>query len=143
MIDGIEGLLQGSLAPRVDLPDIDVVALQSPQRSIKITKQGTPRCVDYPLAVPDHEPSLGRNDDLVPVVELAYQSADDPLGIARAVRGGCVDQRAAGPAKHLEQRTRVLLRGVAAPGHRAEPEPRHPQPAAPDLPSFHGETLTA
>jgi hypothetical protein len=38
---------------------------------------------------------------------------------------------------------RILGWGIATPGHGAETEPGHPQPAAPDLPSFHGETLTA
>jgi len=127
----------------VDLPEIDVVALQSPQRSIKIAKQGASRRVDDALAIPNYEPGLRSDDDFVPVPKFADQFADNALGITGAVRGSRVDQGATGVAKHLKQGMSVLSRRVAAPGHGAQPEPRHTQPAAPDLPSIHGETLTA
>ena len=39
MIDRLQRLLEGRLAPGVDLPQVDVVALQPPQRSLKIAKQ--------------------------------------------------------------------------------------------------------
>ena len=143
VINRLQRLLQGRVAPGMDLPQVDVVALQPAQRSLKITKQGPARRVDDPLAVPDHESGLCRDHHLVSDPQLAHQPTDDALGVTRAVRRGRVDQGPAGLAEHLEQRMGVLGRCVAAPGHGAEPEPRYPQPAAPDLPSFHGETLTA
>ena len=108
----------------MDLPEIDVVALQPPQRSIKIAKQRAPRRVDNPLAVSNHESGFGGDYHLVAVSELTDQSAHNALSIARAVCGGGVDQGAAGVAKHLEQGMSVLCRCVAAPGHGAKPEPR-------------------
>ena len=42
----------------MDLPQIDVVALQPPQRSVKIAKQRAPRRVDDALAVPITNPAL-------------------------------------------------------------------------------------
>jgi hypothetical protein len=111
------------IAPGVDLPQVDVVGAQPLQRPGQITQQGAAGGVDDPLAVADHEAGLGRDHHVLAPGQLADQLADQPLGVAGAVRRGRVDQRAARFAERLQQTTRLLLGGVASPGEGAEPEP--------------------
>src|SRR4029453_2748716 len=71
----------------------------------------------------------------------ADELADQPLRITRAVRGGGVDQGAAGVAESLQQTPGLLGARVPSPGHGAEPQPRDFQPADPDGASFHAGDL--
>ena len=141
VVDRLQGLGQRCCAEGVDLPKVDVVGAQPVQRALEVAQQRPPGGVDDALAVPDHEARLGGDHHLVPVAEVLDQPADDPLGVTGPVGRRRVDQRAAGLAEHLQQPPRLLGRGVAAPGHRAEPESGDPQAAGPDQASFHGETL--
>ena len=127
----------------MDLPYVDVVVCSrrsDPSRSRSKARREV-STIRLPFLITN--PALVAITTSSRIPSSREQATDEPFGVTGAVRRSRVDQRAAGLAEHLEQRTGLLGGGVAAPGHGAKPEPGYPQPAAPDLPSFHGETLTA
>ena len=70
--------------------------------------------------------------------DVGQQVAEGPLALAVAVDVGGVDERAAGVDEGGELHRRLVLVGVPAPGHRAQPQPGHDQAAAPQRPLLHG-----
>src|SRR5204862_291396 len=79
---------------------------------------------------PRPQPRLRGDHHLVPRDQVVEQRADHRLRLAVAVHVGRVEQVAAGVAERLELRGRVVRIGVAPPGHRAQCQPGHGEPAA-------------
>ena len=69
------------------------------------------------------------------------QRADQLLGRAVAVAGRGVEQRAAGLREGDQLVAGLVLVGVAAPGHRAQPEPGHLEAGGTDGPHVHAHKL--
>src|SRR3954452_4722140 len=63
--------------------------------------------------------------------------AQGALALAVAVDVGRVDQRAAGVDEGGELHGRLVLVGVAAPGHGAQRQPGHDQTASPECALLH------
>ena len=70
---------------------------------------------------------LGGEDDVAARDHAPEQRPEDRLARAVAVGRGGVDQGAAGLDEERELLAGLVLVGVAAPGHRAEAQPRHAQ----------------
>ena len=73
----------------------------------------------------------------------ASKLAENLLGAAVSVGHGGVDERAAGIAECDELGRSVVGVGLESPGHRAEAEMGHRQPAVADIALLHGLNLAA
>ena len=142
-VEGGERLLErGLVGPHVDLPEVDVVDPEPLSEASRVVSR-LPREVSVTAAAAaPGDAGLGRDDHLVAGHHVADQRADQLLGRAVAVPGGGVDQRAAGLDERDQLVARLVLVGVPAPGHGAEPEPGDLEPGAPRA-LLHGAELAA
>ena len=112
------------VAPRVHLPQVDVVGAEPAQRGVERREQVPPRGVDHPLAGAPGDAGLGGDHDLVAGDQRRRAARRSPPRTRRRrrrrrCRPGCRRRRGTPAAG----RGRLVLVGVAAPGHRAEREP--------------------
>ena len=93
------------------------------ERGVERVEQGAARHVDAAHTVAAGDASLRRQDDLRPRNDRAQKGSEQPLAVAIGVAGRRVDEGAAGFNEGGELVTGLVLVGVAAPRHGAEPDP--------------------
>ena len=128
---------RGARVGRLDEPQVDVVGLQASQGAVQRRQEPAARGVDHAAVAGAPDAGLRAQDDLVARDHVAEQLTEELLGAAVGVGGGRVHQRAAGVREVPQLLGRVVRVRVAAPGHRAEPEPGDPQTRAAQVALFH------
>jgi hypothetical protein len=106
----------------VHLPQVDVVGAEAFEAGVERGEQVAAGRVSVALLAAAAD-RLGRDDDVLAIDHALQHPADDSLALTVDVDVGGVDQRAARLDERLRLRGRVVLVGVAAPGHRSEREP--------------------
>ena len=138
-LEGVEGLLQRHVGVEgVDEEQVDVVGAEPGERGVERVEQAAAGGVDHPLVVLPAQPGLGAEHDVGPGDDVAEEGAEELLAGAAAVGARGVDQRAAGLDEVGQLLARLVLVGVAAPHHRAEPEAGDAQAAAAHPTLLHG-----
>ena len=128
---------RGARVGRLDEPQVDVVGLQAPQGAVQRRQEPAARGVDHAAVAGAPDAGLRAQDDLVARDDVAEQLTEELLGATVGVGGGRVHERAAGVREVPQLLGRVVRVRVAAPGHRAEPEPGDPQTRAAQVALFH------
>src|SRR4051794_14670889 len=139
VVDGRERLLDVHRGvPGVQLPQVDVIDTQPAQRTLERGEQRAPGRAAAERALVAAGDRLGGQHEVLPGHEVVDQRAQDPLGLAVVVDVGGVDERAAEVGERDELVGRLVGVGVLTPGHRAQTDPGHAQPALPEVSLLHG-----
>src|SRR5699024_2155816 len=100
------------------------------QRRVQLGQQRPSSGVTNAFAVPEPQPRLGGDHQVVPGDEVADHGAQDLLAHTAGVGICCVHQGPAGVDELGELLAGFVLVGVPPPGHRAQTQSRHPEPGS-------------
>jgi hypothetical protein len=114
-----------------------VVDAEAAQGAVQRVQQGAPGRAAAERAVVPPCDGLRGDHQLLARHEVVEQAAQDALALAAGVHVGGVHEGAAEVGEGHELARGLVGVGVLAPGHRAQADPGHPQPAVAEVSLLH------
>ena len=124
----------------MQLPQINMVDVQTRQGRIQGTHQVASARIQPTLGLGTLH-CLSGEHDVGAAIEFLDERAEHFLAHALGVAVGGVDQRAANIQERSQLIARLVLIGLASPGHRAEADASHPEPGFSERSLLHRRTL--
>jgi len=124
----------------MQLPQINVVDVQTLQGRVQGAHQVAPARIQPTLSVGTLH-CLGGEHDVGAAIEFLDEHAEHFLAHALGVTVGGVDQCAADIQERSQLIARLVLIGLAAPGHGAEADASHPEPGFSERSLLHNRTV--